>query len=75
LRHKGIILLSFMDSSDNHMSTGFIWRFRSGICHFYIQVYTPVFFCQDKNGGAGIAMRRQKFEKMESFGSGDAHGK
>lgn len=39
-----------------------------------IFLYIPVFFCQDKNGGAGIAMRRQKIEKMESFCSGDAHG-
>ena len=73
VRHKGIVLLSFMDSSDTHMSTGFIWRIRSGICHFC--VYTPVFFREDKNGGAGIAMQREKFEKMESFGSGDAHGR
>jgi hypothetical protein len=38
-------------------------------------VYTPVFFCQDKNGGEGIAMWREKLEKMESFGTGDALGR
>ena len=68
-----VVLLSFMDSSDTRMSTGFIWRIRSGVGHFC--VYSPVFFCKDKNGGAGIAMRREKFEKMESFGTGDAHGR
>jgi hypothetical protein len=73
MRHKGVILLSFKDSSDTHMSTGLIWRMRNGICHFYL--YTPVFLCQDKNGGAGNAMRRQRFEKMESFGSGDVPGR
>jgi len=38
-------------------------------------MYAPVFFCQDKNGGAGIAMWRQKLEKMDCFGTGDALGR
>jgi len=55
------------------MSTGFIWWIRIGIGHFY--VYGSVFFCKDKIVGAGIAMRREKFEKMESFSTGGAHGR
>lgn len=56
-----------------HISAGYIWRIRSGICHFF--VYTPVFFCQDKNGGTGIAMWRQTLGKINSFGTGDALGR
>jgi hypothetical protein len=32
-------------------------------------------FCQDKNGVARNAMRREKLEKMERYGTGDALGR